>query len=354
MCYKSFEEFEEEAKCLELAVRKFKNHPLYEVIKEHIIYRLHECSQKDREAAYRLSLICILNLKDGLKIPETEKLISSLKKGLEIPYFFDLDENNFNNKTLSIILAFLLAKIPTLLELIEQKLTPCDLFNLLFSLLELGEDVEKLKPKNQEDDSFKLFNIAVNAKKTPLEESFLKSFCKLAPKKLEKKHSRILIYLIQNSFDNLNYKYLEKLFLELKNFEIPPLHKTCLDSLYVKYLLLKKETKKLAEFFSTMNISLLTQEGSSFHFLYGCFLYLTDGKASAFSHFSNILEIPYPPTTSLISHYLTNPENRNKKLLDDAFFWEKKELYRNLSLLYGVTDNIKKQKFFLEKIKKIS
>ncbi|MDN3508037.1 MAG: protein kinase, partial [Simkaniaceae bacterium] len=48
-------EIEEEIKCLELAIRKYPHHPHLAKIEEHIIFRLHETSQKDRIGAYRFA-----------------------------------------------------------------------------------------------------------------------------------------------------------------------------------------------------------------------------------------------------------------------------------------------------------
>ena len=57
--YEALGDAEEEAKCLELALRKFPKHPLLPMLKEHIVYRMHESSLTNRESAYRIILLSL-------------------------------------------------------------------------------------------------------------------------------------------------------------------------------------------------------------------------------------------------------------------------------------------------------
>jgi serine/threonine-protein kinase len=96
-----------------------------------------------------------------------------------------------------------------------------------------------------------------------------------------------------------------------------------------KFLLQKKlaEAKAVFDQFPTV----LNQENSPLHFPYGAYLYMTEGPEAATRHFSLVLETPYPPTTALPSLFLTN---RLKGWMERAFWWEKKELHRQIELFY--------------------
>ena len=79
LVYKAQEEFEE-AKCLELALRKFPTHPLRPVLIENILSRLHEASQKNRQVAYRFALIVLRHLS---QLPEATDIATILEQNLE-------------------------------------------------------------------------------------------------------------------------------------------------------------------------------------------------------------------------------------------------------------------------------
>jgi hypothetical protein len=73
------------------------------------------------------------------------------------------------------------------------------------------------------------------------------------------------------------------------------------------------------------------QETSPLHFPYGTYLYMTIGKQAAMRHFGAVLETRYPPTTALPSLFLTG---RLDGWMESAFWWEKKELHRQIELFY--------------------
>lgn len=80
LVYEAMSDSEEEAKCLELALRKFPKHPLLPVLQEHIIYRMHESSLNNREAAYRVILLAIRHLPNPLDHSDIKELLDSLEK----------------------------------------------------------------------------------------------------------------------------------------------------------------------------------------------------------------------------------------------------------------------------------
>jgi serine/threonine-protein kinase len=253
--YKALGDAEEEAKCLELALRKFPNHPLLSTLKEHIVYRMHESSLSNREAAYRIILLAIRHIPDLLENPDTRFLIDSLEKNWEPLPFIKPSEDRINN--IAIQLAFWLAKVPILVEIAHSvKENETLLNNALVCLqeLEANDALEKFLPK-----------------KPP-----------------RKKALTVWNHLLQNKL---------------------------------------AEAKAVFDQFPDK----IMQETSPLHFPYGTYLYMTKGPKAATHHFSLVLETPYPPTTALASLFLAN---RLKGWMDRGFWWEKKELHRQIELFY--------------------
>ncbi len=255
LVYEALGDAEEEAKCLELALRKFPNHPLLPMLKEHIIYRMHESSLNTRETAYRIILLAIRHIPDLLENPDTRLLVDSLEKNWELLPFIQPSTDRL--KSIAIQLAFWLAKIPILVEIAQSVKEDAALLNnalICLQELEAKDALEKFLPR-----------------KPP-----------------RKKTLTVWNFLLQN--------------------KLP-------------------EAKAVFDKFPAA----VNQETSPLHFPYGTYLYMTQGQQAAIHHFSLVLETPYPPTTALPSLFLTN---RLKDWMERAFWWEKKELHRQIELFY--------------------
>ncbi len=253
--YDALGDAEEESKCLELALRKFPNHPLLPMLKEHIVYRMHESSLNNRESAYRIILLAIRHIPDLLENSDTRHLIDSLEKNWEPLPFIEKCEDRL--KLIAIQLAFWLAKVPILVEIAHTVKENGVLFNNILVCLQELEAAESLQ--------------------------------KFLPSKPRKKKTLI-----------------------------------------VWNTLLQKKLAEAKAIFDQFPDD-LNRETSHLHFPYGTYLFMTQGKEAAFRHFSHVLETPYPPTTALPSLFLTN---RLKDWMERAFWWEKKELHRQIELFY--------------------
>lgn len=256
LVYKVLGDPEEEAKCLELALRKFPAHPLLPMLKEHIVYRMHESSLNNREAAYRVILLAIRHIPDLLENPDTRHLIDSLENNLETLPFIEKCDDRLNS--IAILLAFWLAKVPILVEIAQSVKTNEILFNNALVCLQELEAADAL-------------------------EKFL-------PKKPRKKKTLVV-------WNHLIHKKLS-------------------------------EAKAIFDQFPDR----VHQDTSPLHFPYGTYLYMTEGKEAALKHFGSVLETSYPPTTALPSLFLTN--RLDESWIEHAFWWEKKELHRQVELFY--------------------
>ncbi len=255
LVYEALGDIEEEAKCLELALRKFPAHPLLPMLKEHIVYRMHESSLNNREAAYRIILLAIRHIPDLLENTDTRHLIDSLEENWETLPFIEKCDDRLNS--IAILLAFWLAKVPILVEIAQGVRDNDVLFNnalVCLQELEASDALEKFLPKKpRKKKTLVVWNALINKKLT--------------------------------------------------------------------------EAKAVFDKFPEA----IHQDTSHLHFPYGAYLFLTEGREAAFRHFGTVLETPYPPTTALPSLFLTN---RLEGWLEHAFWWEKKELHRQIELFY--------------------
>ena len=319
--YEAMDDAEEEAKCLELALRKFPKHPLLAVLKEHIIYRMHESSLNNRDAAYRIILLAIRHIPDLLNNPDTRVLLDSLKANWEPLYFIEEDEQSLTEMAIQI--AFWLAKIPILIEIAnhlikEEPIREIPLCNALYALLEL-------EAKSDVEEIFK------KIPKNSLSSKRHKSLKMVLSANLEKNcEARARFYLLRQAMRNETPQralfLIDSWAVELPSFE----------ALKLFALMLNRKWKECAKFIDHLPKDLLHKENSPLHFPYGCFLYATKNAKQALQHFRAVLDTPYPPTTALPSHFLTGRIDEKKGWIKHAFWWEKKELYRQIDLFYKI------------------
>ena len=322
LVYAALEDFEEEAKCLELALRKFPKHPLLPILKEHIIYRMHESSLNHREAAYRIILLAIRHIPEVLEHPDTAPLIESLQKNWE-PLSF-IEECPEKLMQVAIELAFWLAKTPILVEIaknyLSQKPTPEELLsNAIYALIELDatEEIEKvpldlLSKENQE---------AIQALLT---EKISTVF--------SKQNLRAMRILFQRLLSRGQIPSVLTAISKLKKHKLSKEEKLHFDALEIWCYLLKGKTDEASHIFKKYPRSSFNQDLSLLHFAYGTWLYMTEGPEMASAYFASTLETPYPPTTVLPSHFLAG--RIDEAWMKRAFWWEKKELHRQIDLFY--------------------
>ena len=156
LVYKAQKEYEEEAKCFELALRKFPKHPLKPILVETLLTRLYESSKGKRHIAYRFALIALTHL----PAQEIDNLIDVLEKSLEPLPFFTPSQNRKTH--LAIQLAFWLNFPFTIVEMIEKGLGPIDENNAHIALVLLGHqnlaDSAKIKTNSHAEFEYCLKN----------------------------------------------------------------------------------------------------------------------------------------------------------------------------------------------------
>jgi serine/threonine-protein kinase len=346
--YAALSDSEEEANCLELALRKFPKHPLSFVIQEHLLYRVHESSLTHREATYRLlwiGLRLIPHFKDN---SDTASLLENVQKNWQWPYFIEKIASE-EISVLSICLAFYLSKKEHLLDMaygFSKENKEALLENTLFALLELGhaQEVEKfLSEKKPISYPLKLVNLAL-CSHSDVQGSCFDLFSSLTEGKTSFKELRVLFHIIQ---EHLDTQKLSKLEVFLENFSRKKLSKKDLlifDHFLVWMYLLQNAWDKSKKIFSSYAPEILHAENSPLYVPYGCLLLVSEGKEIAKIHFSNILDSAYSHSFSFLAYFVLN--KLDNKWLEEAFFWEKQTFYRQATLYYHVLGDKKKEAHF--------
>lgn len=318
LVYEAMNDSEEEAKCLELSLRKFPKHPLLPVLQEHIIYRMHESSLNNRESAYRIILLAIRHIQYPLEHSDIKELLDSLESNWEVLPFMEKHPDRLT--FISICLCFWLGKTATLIEMIHELLknstpNPVLLGNAFFSLIELGAE-KQLEP-------FKL---------TALVEKVFLPLSQELPSEMTLQQSRVFHFLVKKALQSGALQELATFFKKLEKVKLNKQDRMLFDSLEIWMHLLGKNVKAAENIFRKYPSSILAQETSVFHFPFGTWLYMAKSPKIAKMHFASVLDIPYPPTTALPSYFLAGRIDDEKGWIERAFWWEKKELYRQLEL----------------------
>lgn len=320
--YDALGDSDEEAKCLELALRKFPNHPLSQILKDHILYRMHESSRDGRDAAYRIILLAIRQIPKLLETSEPRELLAHLQNNLEPLPFLEKVEGEELQAT-AIQLAFWLAKPLQLKEIASTLSHPTLIENTLFCLLELDATqlLEQLLSSLSLSEQGRSYFQALLAGRLP--DSL--------PEQLTRKEERIFCHLLKKALIAKNQTLSDELIKAASKFKWE--NRTYFDALIAWSFCLRQEWKGAVSLFKFYKEE-CKKELSPFHFCYSCYLYGTKGGEAAQGHFIHVLDTPYPPTTALPSHFLLGRINGKKGWIEKAFWWEKKELHRQLDFFY--------------------
>lgn len=369
LVYQAMGEHDEEVKCYELAIRRYPNHLLLPLLQDHIVYRMYECSRSNRKATYQFILLVTCHLPKVAENPNTKKLIQNLQKHWE-PLSFILPEQHSEVITqialhfFSIQLAFWLAKPFTLVEIIDDLLIfrpyPVEtICNAIFSLLELGAwemaaqkitEIEKKDlvehPDADLQRSLKLLKIGIICQEQGPAEALDLFFKIVTGTLLTLEEERILYFLGYCTFDRDELNLFPKIVEKLSNVTLSENGYVRFANMEIGYYLFNNEWSKAEALLHSFPVEILTQDKSIIHFLYGCWLYATEGKEIASAHFSANLEVPYPRTWSLFMHYLRGKTDDKSPWLQRSFMWERRQLYRQLTLFFHCAGEDNKSRHF--------
>ena len=153
-------------------------------------------------------------------------------------------------------------------------------------------------------------------------------------KALDEGKERALLFLLQRALD----MQLPSLVIEtIHDLHAKGAHFSAQGALYVDCaeiwaLLLDKNWDAAGAIFQRYPLEFITQETTPLHFLYGCWLSVTEGREIAAIHFAGVLDIPFPRSWTLFNaYYLLSDAELNQKLAKN-FMWERRQFYRQMAL----------------------
>jgi len=328
MVYRALGNPMDELRCFELATRRYKKHPLRHLLQEQIVTRMHTASRKSRTEAYNFISLVVRHFPKALENPTTKHLIHNVEKHWEPLPFIQGPENN---TLFSLILAFWLAKPLIIAEIIDGLDQSPILSDALFLLLELGSTKlakEKMEP------SHPLLSLACALRPANLKKNLEKAITS-AP---SFERTRVLHYMMEYGLKHNR----PQVILDITS---DALDKT-FDSHRVWAHLLLKNWDAAGEILHQYPLDNLSEKSSLLHFLYGCWLHHTEGEEISLAHYSDVLEFLYPRSWTLASHYLLGHLEKNNPWWKESFLWERRQLYRQLSLYYICTGNEMEAKRF--------
>lgn len=300
LIYETKGDSEEEAKCYQYALRRYKEHPLLEPLQEQILLRLHESSRKNRVAAFRLMLVVLLELPHLEGQGQTAKLIKRLERYNEpLPFMRPPTIQENRGLYLASQLAFWLCHTSALEELASKNENLAH--NCWAALLRLGH-----VPPSEYNYSF------------------------------EDK-----LYLIDQAFDAMR---LDIVIPEVYNTE----EKISLDARLIWRDLLASKFEEAFKKLQTYPMSVLSHEMNILHYLFGCTLLALEGEEIAAAHFSGIFDTPFPRSWQVATHFLYSKDFDRNSWLSSAYYWEKKQLYRQLTLFYHCAGDEKQSAHYRE------
>ncbi len=347
LVYKATHELQEELKCLELALRRFHKHPLIHLVKDQILFRLHEASYKDKTAAYEFALLTLRQLPESFRKKDHLKLLEHLQKHCEELPFLP-KEPLFENLPLQ--LAFYLAKPIIILDILKNTEDPKQKVNAIYCLLYLGyikevmELIPLLLPHLVEPHCLYILLEWHEIGFSKIAEKYYHSKDCLAS--LDKQNA-LLFFLSRFSFS----KKKEQLAM-LKTVTLFQETYSFFKEKKVEFLIHLHKIDAATFVLDNLPVEIKQQETSPFHLLQTCLIGAKEGLPSAKKTLYRFFERNSPPFSYLIDFYFNSSQTDKKKWIDKAFFWEKTQLFTQLALLYRACNLDKKYISMQKRIEK--
>lgn len=372
LVYQSLRDHPEEVKCLELGLRRYMHHPLVSVLKEQVMYRMHEAAQTNRRSAYQLILIALRLLPEIVQGNDFQMLLKDLVANWEPLPFLEstvdpslLGKEKSHELRFAIPIAFWLGAPYILLEIFEELLTrkPFDtaaIGDILFSLFELGSyglasklmaQAADLKPSLLLEEAQEL-DAHLRALR-PLElchnksyDEAVSAFLSLASGEMNLPLFRTLTYLLQYALKHQLEKKVETMLIPFFSKTLSKEERITLDALRIWAFLKQSQWKEAGEIFEKYPYELLNQEGTILHPLFGCYLYATEGEEIALIHLAGVIDTPFPRSWALLGHELTNQITDSPAWYNASFLWERRHLNQQLCLYYQIAKNTELEAYY--------
>jgi serine/threonine-protein kinase len=355
LIYQSQKEYDDEVKCYELALRRYRRHPLLSILEEQIAFRMQESARQVRRVAYQFISLALRFLPNLVTSGSAKKLLHSLEKNWEEPWFLIHNKKKFDadqeRESLLITLAFWLAKPHALeeilRELLERPRLPMPLIaDTLFALIELGcrkraaaimKKIRQLLSPSEQKRLLGCFESLDRAIEPLNSEALLFALASPSPDR-----DRLTAYLIRQCIETEKFDLLVPHFDALCNRENPRIR-----ALMIEVGIRSANRHLLEKMNSHITLEVLCDESSPLYFAANCLIISKEGPGKAMARFERLLETPYPRSWLLAPHYIVGNISLEKGgWIDRSFIWEKRCLFENLSLYYRLTHDEEKENGF--------
>ncbi|MCB1112580.1 MAG: serine/threonine-protein kinase PknD [Chlamydiales bacterium] len=357
LVYRALKDYDEEIKCFELAYRRYPHHPLLPVLEEQVLYRMHESAHINRKATYAFVLLVLRHVKGVARNKHARKLFRSIKKHWEPLYFIEEDPKEKTSAMLkassfAMQLAFWLGKPYVIEEIIDEivdSATPSvpSLCNALFCLLTLGcnrlavRKYSEIRNKASPDDPrWLMIKIAIDGNT----EELKKAMAKISDLNLYQE--RTLLFILDQDLTVNNTAGVYPLISTLGQLKLTKEQQLRLDYRCLWAHLLDHQWREAGAILNNYSVESLNRENTALHYLYGIWLNATEGQELAMIHFSSVLDVAYPRSWTLLSHYLKGRIPDQSPWYNRAFPWERRQMYRQLSLYYLTSDDYEKAQYY--------
>lgn len=360
LIYQTLKEYEEEVKCFELAIRRYRGHPLLPILEEQILLRMHESSRYDRVAAYHFICLVVRFLSHLANEPPQRKLFASLERHWEVPFFFPKLDNVQNPEVkqllFSLYLGFWLAKpyvlAETITDMLKQPILPMyEIVSGILFAIELGSTnlaqsqldyIHSLLSEQELERNHPLLSIATSALRIQCRDlEAALAWVKEQREPLSQIQEYVTILALQKAVAQKQFVVASEMCHSLQKISESS---EILDAQIIETWLYCDAIDKAEKLVKQYPIERLTQEASPLYFPYGCLLAKLEGNESAMQHFSKVLDMAFPRSWLLGAHYLAGKiHTSHGGWFARSFLWERRKLYNELALFWHCVGNEEKE-----------
>ena len=347
--YQATKEYEEEAKCFEIAFRRYPFHPYLWMLHEQLTVRLHELSKTNRVAASHFIVLALRFLPEKAARGSTKRLLTQSTKEWEWPYYFPFDELGRDNKEITLLsFAFWLRLVYIAQEQLNTLLnTPilpkAQIETAFLTLKALGHEeecrnaIKKCKSVLSSDEVLAyedLFFLISGSENSALA---------LVVNKIQKSDTLSSLYVRAGLvlMDLLLQK--DPSIIQLELLVLLAERAPSLPSFSARLVELFLIKERYEEGFSLLHEREKEEELHEQHplfFLKGCCLAKQEGEQKAVELFQAIGDLPYPPSWAIACHVIGGKISlRPKGWVPRAYPYEMETLERHLRLFSRLTSH---------------
>lgn len=345
--YQATREYVEEAKCFELAFRRYHDHPYLRVLHEQLLVRLHESLRSHRLAASHFIALALRFMPQEMALPSTKRLLADIKSEWEWPHYFpeknpktDPNTKGEGKEYMLLALSFWLELPHIAIERLSQflstpvlpkKLIETALLTLKFSnedslcqkAIEKCKEALSLDEIKQYEELFTLLectlseNIRVWANKVTSQDDS----SSLAVRALI-----VLLDMALQQTTTIESSLLKKLFDTSPS--VP-----ALQARLIELLLRDDMFHEAQQLITQIDQKEKIQEKHPLFFLKGCFIAKEKTEMDALEFYASAKDCPYPPCWSLAAYALTGKiQLRQKGWILRAYPYEIATVERHLKI----------------------